>query len=106
MPFKFEYIKKKIPKGLDRRIKLSTEQREEIKKLYGKISQRKLANLFGVSRRLIQFIGCPEKLAHAKKINKLNAALNDNYYNREKHNAAMKKYRMYKQELMKKGKLK
>jgi len=34
MPYKSEYTHKKIPKELDRRIKLTDEQREEIKILF------------------------------------------------------------------------
>ena len=52
MPYKFETDKKKIPRDKDRRVKLSEEDRQEIKELYPFISQRTLAKMFNVSRRL------------------------------------------------------
>lgn len=61
MPYKFETDKLKIPRNKDRRVKLSIRDREKVKKLYGKVSQRKLAKAFEVSRRLIQFVGDPTK---------------------------------------------
>ena len=47
----------------DRRIKLTPDQKEYIKWLREKqlISYSKLAKIFGVSKRLIQFICCPDK---------------------------------------------
>lgn len=61
MPFKSEKIK--LPKELDRRRKLSDEQREEIKEKYatGLYSQRALAREYNVSRRLISFVIDEEK---------------------------------------------
>jgi hypothetical protein len=67
MPYKFDTQKRKIKREDDNRIKLTDEERRDIKKLYGKISQRKLAKMFKVSRRLIIFIGCPEKLKIQKE---------------------------------------
>ena len=53
----YKHIALKIKSTDDKRIKLTEEQRSEIKELYGRISQRKLAKMFGVSRRLVVFIG-------------------------------------------------
>jgi hypothetical protein len=102
MPYKHTELK--IPKEHDRRIKLTDEQRNEIKKLYGKISQRKLAVMFNVSRRLIIFIGNPE----AEKRNKecyYERGGSKVYYDKNKHTKAMKKHRQHKQELYLKNKL-
>jgi hypothetical protein len=100
MPYKCEKIN--LPRELDRRVKLTEDEREEIKQLYGKISQRKLAKRFGVSRRLIIFIGAPEKYQHNKDIRKDSTF----YYNKYKHRAYMKKHRKYKQRLYLEGKIK
>jgi len=100
MPYKHEYSepKKEITQYDDRRRKLTDEQREEIKKLYGTISQRKLARMFGVSRRLIIFIGCPEK--YKKNLeDRANRGGSKIYYVPEKHKKAMKKHRRHKHKL-------
>ena len=54
---------------LDRRIKLTSEDKENIKLTAetGNYSQRQIALMFGVSRRTIQFILFPEKLEENKK---------------------------------------
>lgn len=96
MPFK--HLKYKIKKEDDKRIKLTDNQREEIKKNYGKISQRKLAKAFNVSRRLIQFIGDPEKKKRDLILRKIRGG-SKIYYDKSKHRLAMKKHRKHKQEL-------
>jgi len=99
MPYKFGTEKKKIPKLLDKRVKLTEEDKLKIKELYGKISQRKLAKMFGVSRRLIVFIGDEEKYKRHKEYMKNRWKL---YYSKEKHRKYMKNHRKYKYELYKK----
>jgi hypothetical protein len=105
MPYKFETDKLKIPREHNKRIKLTDEERKEIKQLYGKISQRKLAKKFDVSRRLITFIGDTEKAERSKIQRKLNGILNDHYYKKDRQKAYMKKHRHHKQELSLKGQL-
>jgi hypothetical protein len=104
MPYKFETEKKKIPRELNKNVKLSLEQREEIKELYGLISQRQLAKKFNVSRRLIIFIGCPEKykknVENFKKRQKTKK-----YYNKEKQRIYIQRLRQHKKQLNKIGKL-
>lgn len=99
MPYKFETDKIKMPREKDRRVKLTDDERKEIKKLYGKVSQRKLASAFGVSRRLIQFIGDPEKLKQNLKRREERGG-SSVYYERKKHTKAMKRHRRYKFEVM------
>lgn len=62
MPYKSEKIRI-AGTQYDRRIKLTPDQKEYIKWLREKqlISYSKLAKIFGVSKRLIQFICCPDK---------------------------------------------
>lgn len=100
MPYKFETEKKRIPRELNRNVKLSLEDREQIKREYGTISQRKLAKRWGVSRRLIVFIGDEEQY---KK--NLENRKGKSYYNKEKNTQYMRKHRQYKQKLNLKGEL-
>jgi IS30 family transposase len=96
MPYKFATDKKKIPRELDKRVKLTDSEREEIKFLYGKVSQRQLAKKYNVSRRLIIFIGCPEKLERARELYK-ERRKDKRYYNTELHKKYMKTHRRRKQ---------
>jgi transposase len=102
MPYKCR--KKKIPKELDARRKLSNENKEQIKSLGRQLSQRALAKLFGVSRRTIQFILDPEKLKRNKELYKERGG-SMHYYTKEKHKNYIKKHRRRKHELDKQGKL-
>ena len=106
MPFKSEKIK--LPKELDRRRKLSDEQREEIKEKYatGLYSQRALAREYNVSRRLISFIVDEEKAKRNAELLKKRKA--DGRYKPTKEEWAeiQREHRRYKQELYIKGKLK
>ena len=102
MPYKCERIK--LPERLDRRIKLLREQKSEICLLRHceNLSQRKLARMFGVSRRTIQFVLDPEKLEANKKARELRGgwAL---YYDAEKHRDYVKGHRRYKHGLLRAG---
>ena len=98
MPYKFETQKKKIERKDDRRIKLTEEERKEIKKLYGRISQRKLALMYKVSRRLIIFIGCPEKYEQNKALYK-ERRKDKRYYKKARNTKAIKKCRQHKKML-------
>lgn len=88
----------------DRRIKLSATEKEEIKKITG-LSLMDIAKKYGVSKRLIHFIKCPEKLEENKK-RRLERGGSKLYYNRKKNTEYMKKHRRYKQDLFKKGEIK
>jgi len=83
MPYISEKIK--IEKTeFDRRIKLSDDDKELIRWLSEeeKVSQRKLAVQFKVSRRLIQFILDPQKLIDNKK-KRAERGGSKIYYNKE-----------------------
>ena len=86
----------------DRRVKITASQKVEIYNLYnlyGAYSQRELASIFGVSRRLITFIVDPAK-------QKANLAIRSkSYYDKDKHRVAMKTHRDHKQRLYLKGDL-
>lgn len=102
MPYKFVYTHTKLPKGKDRRCKLTDEDKEDIKELHfvKGWGVRKIARAYPqVSRRLIQFVLFPERLkvvadnAKTKKAWLL-------YYDREKHTKAMREHRQYKQSIL------
>ena len=104
MPYKSEKIK--LPKELDRRVKLTDEQREEIKELYstGCYSLNGLAKQFGVSKKTILLIVNEESAERARQYRKEH--WKEFQYTKEKHREAIKKTRRYKQSLMLEGKLK
>lgn len=103
MPYK--HTKLRIKREDDKRVKLSLEDREEIKRQYRIVkSQRKLARAWGVSRRLIQFILDPEKKERDLELRKLSGG-SKQYYNKEKWRKQMKKHRRRKQELYLEGRL-
>ena len=105
MPYKSEKIK--LPKEHDRRIKLTDEQREEIRMKYstGLYSQRALAREYGVSRRLISFVLDDTKYQKCKEQFKERKA--DGRYKPDKETWAktMREHRQYKQKLYTSGKL-
>lgn len=97
----------KIPREYDRRVKLTDKQREEIRSRYrtGNVTQQKLADEYGVSRRLVIFVLYPEKYERAKQIIKECRERNGNYYDKFKHAKAMKECRDYKKRLFYEGKI-
>lgn len=103
MPYKSERIK--IAGGkYDRRIKLTPQDKEDIKELTG-LSIRAVARMYGVDKRLIQFILYPEK-QEKNKLDRKGRGGSARYYNREKQKEYMKKHRHHKQNLYLKGKIK
>ena len=104
MPYKSERIKLK---GLqDRRKRLTDEQREEIKKLYGTgcYSLNGLAKRFDVSKKTILLIVNKDSAEKAKQYRKEH--WKEWQRTGEEHNEAIKNTRRYKQGLYKEGKLK
>ena len=106
MPYKSEKIK--LPKELDRRVKLTDEQRKEIKNKYatGLYSQRTLAKEYNVSRRLTTFILDEEKQKRNAELLK-ERKLDGRYKpTKEEWAKTVREHRRYKQELYLKGELK
>lgn len=103
MPYKSEKIR--ICGSLyDRRQKLTPEDKDEIRRLYPEIqSQRKLAAMFGVSRRLITFIVAPDKDAENKRAQKERKRLGCYKPTKKQWAATMREHRHYKYELYKQG---
>jgi len=100
MPYKTEKIRIDCP-FLDRRTKLLPCQREMVKywRKQG-TSQRGLARMFNVSRRLITFVLDPEKLKNNKQQRHERGGTKQ-YYDKDKHNAYIKKHRKDKHERLK-----
>jgi len=102
MPYKSEYTHLKIPRNKDKRVKLSLEDRKMIKRLYGEISQRKLAKRFNVSRSLIRWIGDPDK--HEQNLlRRKERGGSMIYYDRETQVKASQETRIKRQKLYQKG---
>lgn len=104
MPYKSEKIK--LQGMQDRRKRLTDEQREEIKDLYGTgfYSLNDLAKRFNVSKKTILLIVNKNSAETAKQYRK------DHWQEWQRkgkeHNEAIMKTRKYKQQLYKEGKLK
>jgi len=92
---------------LDRRVKLTADDKELVKWLREEeqISYQKLADRFGVSKRLIIFICKPESKAKDLE-NRAKRGGSKIYYDRETHNASIKDHRDYKKELFSQGLIK
>lgn len=98
MPYKFETEKLLIPKEHDKRRKLTDSEKEDIKRLYGEVSQRKLARLYGVSRRTVIFVACPEK--HAQNLKRrAERGGSKQYYDKRKFKDYKRVHRSRKKEL-------
>lgn len=106
MPYKSEKIKI-AGTSYDRRRKLTEDQKECIRWLREeeKLSQRQLAAMFGVSRRLITFILDPEKEKRNKARIKQHRKDGRYKYTKEKWAVVMKEHRHYKEALAKAGKI-
>lgn len=101
MPYKTEKLKLDS-KFLDRRVKLLDCQKEMVVwwRNERNLSQRKLAEMFGVSRRTIQFILDPRKLKENKERRKERGG-SKQYYDKDKNNQYMKTHRKYKHSTLK-----
>lgn len=86
----------------DKRVKLTESQRDEI--LSSDKSIHALAKEFNVSRRLIQFIRDPAKLA-ANKLARDARGGSAHYYDKDKHCEYMRDHRAHKRKLIDCGKL-
>lgn len=102
MPHQFEKLGKTIPRPFDRRIRLTDEQRAEIRETPRSVSHNALAAKFGVSKRTIQFIRDPEKLRE-NKLRREERGGTMQYYDKDKHRETMQEHRTYKKKLFDDG---
>lgn len=105
MPYKTEKIKIACP-FLDRRTKLLPCQKERMIMLHNQgYSQRKLAFIFSVSRRLVQFITCPAKKLKDLENRRDRGGSMIYYKGGEEWNKIMREHRKYKHLLLKETKI-
>lgn len=103
MPSKFMTVK--LPEKYDRRVKVTQEQRKEIRELYstGNYSWNSLSALYGVDRSRIGQIVNPRI---GERVKQRNAEYNRTHIrDKEKCNESLKKHRAYKKNLMIEGKI-
>lgn len=102
MPYKTDKAKIDCPL-FDKRTKLLPCQRERMIRLHESgYSQRKLASLFQVSRRLVQFVTCPEKKVKDLQNRRDRGGTMIYYKGGEEWAKTMREHRKYKYELLKK----
>lgn len=104
MPYKSQKIK--LSETQDRRRRLTTEQQEEIKKLYemGTYSWRQLGLMFHCSKSRIGQIVNPNRAARVKQRSKDH--WRDYQKKGEEWNRVVREHRQYKQKLYMNGQLK
>lgn len=101
MPYKTDKLKIDCP-FFDRRTKLLPCQRERMIHLHSLgYSQRKLAAIFNVSRRLVQFVTCPEKKVKDLENRRDRGGSMAYYKGGEEWAATMKEHRKYKYQILK-----
>lgn len=97
--------KMRLSEQQDRRVKLTSHQKELIRKEYalGGIGCSLLGKKYGVSKSLIQIIVNPERAKRVKERHKANWR---KYHDRESLTESVRQLRAYKRELLEKGELK
>ena len=95
---------------LDRRIKLTDEQKETIRNAYfttnetARPTQQSLAERYDVSLKTIQFVLYPEREVRQRALAKENRKTKC-YYDKHKGRHYMQKHRIYKRQLIESGQL-
>jgi hypothetical protein len=90
MPYLFETKWKKLRRENDRRVKLSASDKADILILISKwLSDKQIWEMYWVHRKTIYLIRNPEQSAKEKAAYKLRR-LDWRYYNKDKHNTAIK----------------
>jgi hypothetical protein len=101
MPYKTDKDKLNCP-FFDKRVKLLPCQKERLILLYKNgTSQRKLAKIFNVSRRLIQFIIFPEKKVRDLELRELRGGSKHYYKGGEEWAKTQRIHRKYKYKILK-----
>lgn len=98
MPYRSETQHLLIPKPLKRSVKLTDEQRAEIKQNAEGLSTRALAARYGVSRRLVQFILDPAKEEACLDRRKERGG-SARYYDQGKHRGYVRSCRQYRRSI-------
>lgn len=101
MPYKVDTLKIKLWKHLDRRIKLTDQQRDEIRENVEWLSMTKLGIKYWVTRHTISNVMYPERYEH-RKLEYRERRSDGRYYNKDKHRIAIKKTRKYRHRVLSK----
>lgn len=101
MPYKCDTLKLILPKekGIDRRFKLTEQEKDEIRENVEWLTNTKLWLKYWVCRRTIQYIKDPElykKLREDFKVRRKDGR----YYSKEKNRIAMKDTRAYRHKIL------
>jgi hypothetical protein len=100
MPYKFQTDNIPMPRDKDRRVKLTDEQREEIKALNRDgLGKLKIAAMYGVSKRLVQFICDPEKRQRNLECRNERGG-SAQYYDTEYNTIKQREHRQYKAKVL------
>lgn len=93
----------KLPPGTDRRVTITDEVKDNIRRYYNECkSIRETTRAFNISRRYVQFIIYPERLARHKEL-AAKRRKDGRYYDRKQHTLAVKSLRAHKAKLVKAG---
>ena len=96
-PYKIDIDKKKLPKKLDRRIKLNKEDKIYIKSMINKWSSDSyIATMFNVHRKTIYLLRNPIQAQKEKEAYKLRR-LDGRYYNKDKATISVRDTRRHRQ---------
>lgn len=100
MPIPSEKNHLKMPRQLNRNIKLSADDREEIRKMYasGEFSYRQIAKIFEVSHKTIYLVVNDDKYREYLRKASLEKH-SQKYYDKDKHKEYMKRTREYRKQL-------
>lgn len=95
----YAHRKKRIPRSLDRRVKIDDEKRARVSVLYRRegMAQRAIARELGISRRMVSFILFPEKEEACKRQYRERRKDGRYYYGKEKWRKTMREHRHYKE---------
>lgn len=96
----YAHIRKKIPRALDRRVKVSETTRENIKTMFyfERLAQREIARRTGVSRRMVNFIIYPERMKRNAEQHK-ERRKDGRYYDPKTWPSVQREHRHYKQSI-------
>ena len=96
MPYKSEYTHKQIPISLDRRVKLTDEDKNTIKELYTSklYSNQTIWNMFWIHRSTVYLLCNPDIMEKHKKQYK-ERRKDGRYYNKEQQRVTVKNTRKY-----------
>jgi len=93
MPYLAQTKGNLIPRSLDRRVKLTDDQRKEIRHSTGSLLS--VAKTYGVSKRLVGFIRNPESQERNKQLREARGGW-EQYYDKTKHAEYVRNHRRYK----------